>query len=80
VVTTVWPNPSSSEFFFSLKDNPDAKVATRVYNMLGQLVYEKTDIDANETFSWNASSAPTGLYIVKITGANTNKSFNVVKK
>ncbi|NHF58856.1 T9SS type A sorting domain-containing protein [Flavobacteriaceae bacterium TP-CH-4] len=80
VVTTVWPNPSTSEFFFSLKDNADARVTTRVYNMLGQLVYEKADIDAKQTFSWDASAAPTGLYIVKITGKNTNKSFNIVKK
>ncbi|MEP3208856.1 MAG: T9SS type A sorting domain-containing protein [Maribacter sp.] len=80
IITTVWPNPSSSEFFFSLKDNPDARVSTRVYNIIGQLVYEKSDIDATRTFSWDASGNPTGLYLVKISGANTNKSFSIVKR
>lgn len=79
-ITTVWPNPSSSEFYFSLKDNLDAKVDAKVYNILGQLVYEKDQIDATQTFSWNANGSPAGLYIVKITGAHTSKSFNIVKK
>jgi len=80
VITTVWPNPSSSEFFFSLKDNLDERVTTRVYNIIGQLVYEKADVDATRTFSWDASSNPAGLYMVKISGANTNKSFSIVKR
>lgn len=79
-ITTVWPNPSSSEFFFSLRDNVDTEVDAKVYNILGQLVYEKEKIDASQTFSWNANGSPAGLYIVKITGANTSKSFNIVKK
>lgn len=79
-ITTVWPNPSSSEFYFALKDNVDTEVNARVYNIIGQLVYEKANIDATQTFSWNASGNPAGLYFVKITGASTNKSFNIVKK
>jgi len=79
-ITTVWPNPSTSEFFFALKDNVDTEVNARIYNILGQLVYEKANIDATQTFSWNASGNPSGLYLVKITGASTNKSFNIVKK
>lgn len=80
VITTVWPNPSSSEFFFSLKDNQDARVAIRVHNIIGQQVYEKADVDATQTFSWNASGKPAGLYLVKISGANTNKNFRIVKR
>ncbi len=80
VITTVWPNPSSSEFFFSIKGGQDTRVSARVYNILGQLVHEKTNIDAAQTFSWNASSNPAGLYLVKITGPSTNKSFSIVKK
>lgn len=80
IITTVWPNPSSSEFFFSLKQNQDDRVSARVYNVLGQLVYEKDDIDASKTFSWNALSNPAGLYLVKISGASTNESFSIVKQ
>ena len=79
VVTTVWPNPSSSEFFFSLRDNKDEKVTTKIYNILGQMVYEKTNLDSKQSFSWDASNSPAGIYLVKILGANTNKSFKIVK-
>ncbi|MFS4468894.1 T9SS type A sorting domain-containing protein [Maribacter sp. 2210JD10-5] len=79
-ITTVWPNPSTAEFYFSLKESKDAKVTARVYNILGQMVYEKGDIDATKTFSWNSSGRPTGLYFVKIQGANTNQNFGIIKK
>ncbi len=80
VISAVWPNPSSSEFFFSLKNDQDETVTAKVFNVLGQLVYEKADIDASQIFSWNASSSPPGLYFVKISGAKTNKNFSIVKK
>ncbi|WP_430908768.1 T9SS type A sorting domain-containing protein [Maribacter sp. 2-571] len=80
MVSAVWPNPSSSEFFFSLKNNVDTKVTARVYNMIGQMIFEMKDLDAAQPFSWNASSSPAGIYIVKITGKTTNKNFSIVKK
>jgi len=79
-ITAVWPNPSNNEFFFALKDSQDLRVNTRVFNILGQLVYEKNDLDATKTLSWDASGSPAGLYVVKINGATTNTSFSIVKK
>jgi len=79
-ITTVWPNPSSSEFFFQLNDSKDAKINAKVFNILGQLVYEKDDIDTANSFSWNAESSPAGFYLVKINGANTNRSFSIIKR
>lgn len=79
-VSAVWPNPSTNEFFFSLPDSVDKKVTARVYNILGQMVYEKADVDATRTFSWDAAEAPSGLYLVKISGARTNNSFSIVKQ
>jgi len=45
-----------------------------------QEVYEKNNIDATKTFSWNTKGSPTGFYFVKITGATTNKTFSIIKK
>ncbi|GMN09668.1 hypothetical protein MTsPCn9_17110 [Croceitalea sp. MTPC9] len=80
ITATVWPNPSTTEFFFSMKNSLDVKVTTRVYNIIGQLVYEKANIDTGSTFSWNSTGQPSGIYMVKIQGAKTNKSFKIIKK
>lgn len=80
VTTAAWPNPSYSEFFFSLKNNPDKRVTTRIYNLKGQLVYEAEGIDSGQAFSWDASNDPPGIYLVKITGENTNRTFKIVKR
>jgi len=79
-ISAVWPNPSTNEFFFSLKENLDEKVTARVFNLLGQMVFEKTNVDAAKVFSWDASAAPAGMYLVKITGVKTNSSFSIVKQ
>jgi len=76
----VWPNPSTNEFFFSLNSDLDTNVTARVFNIIGQMVYEKTNIDATQIFSWDATAAPSGLYLVKITGDRTNNSLTVVKQ
>jgi len=78
--SAAWPNPSNNEFNFLLKNNTDSKVTARVFNLLGQMVYEKSNIDASQAFKWDASAAPSGVYVVKISGPTTNKNFNIVKQ
>lgn len=80
VITTAWPNPSTSAFFFSLQDTIYEKVNAKVFNFLGQLVHEESGLDSNQPISWDASNSPAGIYMVKITGPNTNKSFKIVKR
>lgn len=79
-VSAAWPNPSTSEFNFAFKDNGDTRVAARVFNLLGQKVYEESDIDTSRTFSWNAATVPAGVYVVKFTGLKTNTNFTIVKQ
>ncbi len=78
--TAVWPNPSSSQFFFSLRNSEDEKVSARVYNLLGQMVHEEKNISSGQPFSWDASSAPSGIYLVRIQGQKTNRSFKLLKQ
>ncbi len=80
IITTVWPNPSANSFHFSLKDVVEEKVTLQVFNLSGQLVHQQTKINASRAFSWDASNKSRGMYIVKITGATINKSFNIVKQ
>ena len=48
--------------------------------MVGQMVYEKADQDSSKPFIWNASNSPAGIYFVKITGANINENFKIIKR
>ncbi|MEX0275793.1 MAG: T9SS type A sorting domain-containing protein, partial [Flavobacteriaceae bacterium] len=80
VVTAVWPNPSTDQFHFAMRNSPDKTVTTRIFNVLGQLVYEKQQLDSGKSFSWDASESPAGIYFVKITGAKTDKRFKIIKK
>ncbi|WP_343488248.1 T9SS type A sorting domain-containing protein [Allomuricauda sp. d1] len=80
VLVSVWPNPSSQNFEFTMIEAQDQKVTTRIYNILGQLVHEIKDQDTSRSFNWNASRSPAGVYFVKISGQKTNSSFKLVKK
>lgn len=80
VLVSVWPNPSSQNFEFSIVEAKDPKVTTRIYNILGQLVHEIRDHSANQSFNWDASKSPKGMYFVKINGQHTNSNFKIIKQ
>ena len=80
VSVSVWPNPSSQNFQFTMIDSKDERVTTRVYNILGQMVYEIKDHETSKSFNWDASRNPEGIYFVKITGKQTNSSFKLIKR
>nr|WP_299072007.1 T9SS type A sorting domain-containing protein [uncultured Allomuricauda sp.] len=80
VITAVWPNPSTNEFYFALKDAQDTMVNTQIFNILGQKVFETDGMNSSKPIIWNASNSPAGVYFVKITGANTYENFKIVKK
>ncbi|MDC6365294.1 MULTISPECIES: T9SS type A sorting domain-containing protein [Flavobacteriaceae] len=80
VITAVWPNPSTNEFYFALKDSEDPKVTTQIFNLLGQMVFESKETSSSDPIIWNASNNPAGIYFVKIKGAKTNENFKIIKK
>ncbi|WP_291865411.1 T9SS type A sorting domain-containing protein [Maribacter sp.] len=80
VVTSVWPNPSISSFNFSIIEESKEPVSISVYNLMGQLIYTKSNVDANKPISWDASLCPSGMYVVKIMNTTSTKNFTVVKK
>ena len=80
IITTVWPNPATSKFHFNIAQLETKTVTAKVYNLGGQLLYVKESIKDGDSFSWDASKVPSGLYIVKLNGQGINKSFKIVKE
>ena len=80
VLVSVWPNPSSQNFEFTMIDSKDEKVTTRIYNILGQIVHEIKDHETSKSFNWDASNNPAGMYFVKIKGQQTNSNFKLIKR
>ncbi|WP_108869487.1 T9SS type A sorting domain-containing protein [Aquimarina aquimarini] len=80
---SVYPNPSSDQFSFNLKkitSKSSEKISINIFNNTGNLVYSKGNIDANSDLTWNASSMPAGLYVVRVYGGTTNNTFKIVKR
>ncbi|MEX0363463.1 MAG: T9SS type A sorting domain-containing protein, partial [Allomuricauda sp.] len=80
VITAVWPNPSTNQFYFAVKNNRDSKVSAQIFNILGQKVFDQQNVDSSRPFIWNASNSPDGIYFVKISGLTTNENFKIIKK
>jgi len=80
VITAVWPNPSTDEFFFAIKTENDTKVTAQIFNMVGQMVHEVKDWDISRPVRWNASNSTPGIYFVKIVGSKTPENFKIIKK
>ncbi|NAY91838.1 T9SS type A sorting domain-containing protein [Muricauda sp. JGD-17] len=80
VITAVWPNPSTNEFYFALKNSEDRKVTTQIFNLLGQKVFESSEMSGSKPIIWNASNSPAGIYFVKIRGQKTNEDFKIIKR
>lgn len=70
---TVFPNPFTSQL--SIISNNSEKLDTKVYNVLGELIYSEIKFDSNnfiiETYNWKA-----GIYFISI----NNTTFKVLKQ
>ncbi len=74
------PNPSTDTFTFNFtKLKTTGKVSINVYDVSGNQVFSQSNVDMNTNLNWNASNTGSGLYIVKVSGSNINKTFKVVK-
>jgi hypothetical protein len=81
--TSVYPNPSRNMFSFNFKNvaaKSNENISIQIFNNTGNLVYSKSNVNTNSNLSWNASDMPSGLYMVKISGNNTNKVVKIIKR
>ena len=70
----LFPNPANAVFYVSSKNEPI--IGLQVYNSLGELTYNLTNLNSNQ-LQLNAESYPKGIYFVKI---KTNSNQFVIKK
>ncbi|MCF6348185.1 MAG: T9SS type A sorting domain-containing protein [Flavobacteriaceae bacterium] len=80
IATVAWPNPSIDQFNFNIEALGKGKASIRIYNLNGQLVYQKDNLLSNKTFTWNASTASAGIYLVSIKGKDFNYNGKLVKQ
>jgi len=66
----VYPNPASDEV--SVRFDSDVEINVKIYNLMGQLIYRKTNIFSGE--SVDVSSFARGMYIVHF--SNNEKSIS----
>ncbi|WP_223034610.1 M43 family zinc metalloprotease [Hanstruepera marina] len=75
----IYPNPTTSELNIKLSNTNDLPNGYKIYNMLGQLVTEKT-IDSNLDLIINTSAMSNGMYFIKIAKGNSALTLPFVKE
>lgn len=72
VLSAAYPNPFTTATTFSLRVQEPQEVKVEVYNMLGQRVKQlyQGPLDSGETrsFTFEAGSLPSGIYLYRVTG------------
>ena len=74
----LYPNPTNSELSIELCAKMDHIKTIKIYNFLGQLVFNNELIDNNITI--NVASYPSGIYLAKISTINGNYAEPFIKK
>ena len=75
----LYPNPTTSELNIHMSNSDDLPNGYKVYNMLGQLVTEKT-IESNFDLKVNTSAMSKGMYFIKITKGDKASTLSFIKK
>ena len=81
VLSEAYPNPFNPSTSVNLSIPEAGYVSVQVYNVMGQLVSTLADgyMDASVySFTWNASSVPSGVYLVTATAANQTSTQKVM--
>ncbi|NJB72630.1 ELWxxDGT repeat protein [Saonia flava] len=75
------PNPVKDSFTVVFNDNPvkEKQVSINIFTLGGQLVSESTVVVVNNSFHYDISSYPPGMYIVEI-GNSQQTLLKIVKK
>ena len=78
---TCWPNPTSNFFYINMGSEDLKNSVFKLYDIQSRLLYR--DIirtDNKNTFGFDLSSFPAGIYLVNLISENKNINFKVVKK
>jgi hypothetical protein len=76
---TLYPNPTTNVLNIKLGTSNNLPDNYTIYNMLGQVVLQKSVVIPND-LSVNTSSLSKGMYFIKIATDNASMSLPFVKK
>jgi hypothetical protein len=74
---SVFPSISNSEFIIKLDSDENCLLKVEVYNLLGNKI-ESIDVK-NEYVVKFGSNYPTGAYLIKSLGCQTQEYYNILK-
>lgn len=74
---TIFPNPNSGTFYFSLKDT-NSKVKAEIYTLSGQKVYETSNFEIEPQNEINFAPQAKGIYLIKITDGENSYSEKIM--
>ena len=64
----IYPNPAENQLFVELKNEKNEPIDMRLYNVLGEMIYEKMAKNnlQNDVFTLDISQIPSGTYFLQI--------------
>jgi len=74
----IFPNPSSGEFVFEIRNSIEGKISIHVYDMIGKLILSGTAV--NSPFTIYNSQLPSGIYSAEIIWRKNPDGSGQVKK
>jgi len=79
---SVQPNPSNGIFTLNVGSFRDDVVTIKLFNMLGNVIYEENDMPVNEKLSRqiNLSNKPEGIYFMTVKGKESTTTQKVLIK
>jgi hypothetical protein len=78
VTTTVYPNPTTTEFNLKFESTSSDLVELRVYDLAGYQLLVKTGLAPNQPITFGSELSP-GMYIVEVKQGTVKRTIKVYK-
>lgn len=75
----IYPNPNNGTFYFRLK-NANSKIKIEIYNLLGQKVYEASNMEKQTSNEINFVPQSKGVYLIKTNDGENNYTEKIIIK
>ena len=78
---SVYPNPVKSDFHVELEFNPIKELDFKLYDLRGNKIATLFPENRQENiFSFKITNLPTGVYILRISHGDEQKSYKIIKE